>query len=66
MRCPVFAINSPAEPEYNIFCSQFSLNWSRKTDTAVVIEDEITASDSKGNVWYCNKSCYYAGKIFRL
>ena len=58
------SLYSPSEPQFSIFCSKFSLNRSLKENTGVAIEDEMTLSDSEGVVWYCNKSCYYAGKVW--
>ena len=44
--------------EFRIFCSRFSLDWSRKEDPGENIKDEMSVVDSKGDTWYCNKSCY--------
>ena len=66
MQCPVYDLFSPKEPEYSVFCSSFSLDWSRKEDPADTIEDELAVSDSKGARWYCNKSCYYTGTFYPL
>lgn len=68
VQCPM-SQETGEEPPHTVFCSQFSLDRARKEkprssrveEPGTTIKDQVTARDSQGKVWYCNKSCFYPG-----